>query len=134
MLALLAEGPEEQAGRRTILLVEDDILERLTTADELRGSGFVVIEAANADEALAILQTSPQIDLVITDVRMPGSVDGIGLAVAMRSSWPHLKVIVVSAEAPSWPSPGLADAFIGKPYDPARLVARARDVLAGDGR
>src|SRR5258708_20706549 len=100
MLALLAEGPEEQAGPRTILLVEDDILERLTTAEELRGAGFAVVEAVNADEALKILQTSAQIDLVITDVRMPGSVDGVGLAVAMRSNWPRFKVMVMSAEAP----------------------------------
>jgi CheY-like chemotaxis protein len=110
--------------------VEDEILQRLTIAEELRSAGFSVIEAADADEALTILNSSSAIDVLLTDVRMPGSMDGVGLSAIVRSNWPRLKIIVASAQAPAWPAPGLADAFIGKPYDPARVVRRVKELLA----
>jgi CheY-like chemotaxis protein len=128
---MLATNPQGQSGLQRILVVEDDILVRLMIAEELRGAGFVVLEAMNADEALTMLEGSSRIDLVMTDVMMPGSIDGLGLAAAVRSKWPRLKIVVASVEAPAWPGPGLADAFIGKPYDPARVVRWIKELLAG---
>jgi CheY-like chemotaxis protein len=128
---MLATNPQGQTGPQRVLVVEDDILVRLMIAEELRGAGFVVLEALNADEALTMLEGSSSIDLLMTDVMMPGSIDGLGLAAAVRSKWPRLKIVVASVEAPAWPGPGLADAFIGKPYDPARVVRWIKELLAG---
>ena len=135
MSAMLADEPQGQISpSRSVLVVEDDILVRMMIAEELRGAGFLVLEAANADEALKILEGNTRINLVMTDVMMPGSMDGVGLAAAVRSKWPLLKIVVASVEAPAWPRLGLADAFIGKPYDPARVVGRIKALLAGSNQ
>jgi CheY-like chemotaxis protein len=127
---VLAENCQQQASPRSVLVVEDEVLVRLMIAKELRDAGFSVFEAMNADEALAILHNTPDINLVMTDVIMPGSMDGVGLAAVVRSNWPELKVIVASGQAPRWPAPNLADGFFGKPYDPARVVRRVKELLA----
>jgi CheY-like chemotaxis protein len=66
-------------------VVEDEVLVRIKVADELRAQGYAVIEATNASEAISVLQSSMRIDLVLTDIRMPGDLDGLGLARMMRS-------------------------------------------------
>jgi CheY-like chemotaxis protein len=115
--------------RNTILVVEDETLIRLMVADALRAAGFEVIEAANADEALAILESQPPIDLVFADVRMPGTMDGVGLMKLLRETRPNLKLAVASGCSPDWPSPNLVDDFVGKPYDVARAVNRIKSLL-----
>lgn len=111
-----------------VLLVEDDVLLRLWIADELRGEGFSVVEASHADEAMVILSSSVDIDLVMTDVRMPGSMDGLKLAGIVRTRWPDLKLIVASGEA-AGPAMQVADAFLQKPFDAANVIARIRKLL-----
>jgi len=115
--------------KNTILVVEDETLIRLMVADALRAAGFEVIEAANADEALAILESQPPIDLVFADVRMPGTMDGVGLMKLLRETRPNLKLAVASGCSPDWPSPNLVDDFVGKPYDVARAVNRIKSLL-----
>ena len=66
--------------RWAVLVVEDEILVRLTMADCLRAAGYVVVEAANATEALAVLTSGEPVDVIFTDVRMPGAMDGLMLA------------------------------------------------------
>jgi two-component system, response regulator PdtaR len=110
-------------------VVEDEILIRLWIAPELRAAGFSVIEAANADEALAVLTDGQQIDLLMTDVRMPGSMDGANLATLVRSTWPNVKIVVASAHASDRPV-GIVDAFFDKPYFSEQLVHRIRDLVA----
>ncbi len=112
--------------RLTILVVDDEVLLRWMVAEELRAKGFVVVEAANSDEARAILQTSAPISVVMTDVRMPGSMDGLGLAQWVRAARPDLKIVIASAHVPAASSPDIADAFFLKPYDIDRLVDRIR--------
>ena len=112
-----------------ILVVEDEVLTRVAIAEELRGQGLAVREAANADEAIAILETDSPIDLVFTDMQMPGSMDGIALVHRLRQTHPHLKLVVTSAYSPAWPYPTLADAFIGKPYDAKRVVEQLKNLL-----
>lgn len=112
--------------RIVVLIVEDEVLIRLLLADALRQADCEVIEAANAEEALAVLHASPDPDVLITDVRMPGSVDGFELAAFVRRTKPALKVIITSGHAGPNGAIGLADAFLPKPYDLATIVGRIR--------
>jgi CheY-like chemotaxis protein len=117
----LAQVAESITGRRTILVVEDDVLVRLMITAELRERGFAVIEAATADEAIAILQSLVAVDLVFTDVQMPGRIDGLGLTAFVREQRPQLKLILTSGLISRTPA-GLADGFIAKPYSPAEVI------------
>jgi two-component system, response regulator PdtaR len=101
--AAVAKVPQGHAVRSTILVVEDEALVRLWIADELRTAGFLVIEGVSADEALTVLRGTIPIDLVMTDVRMPGSLDGLGLAETVRALWPDLKIILCSGDPPTSP-------------------------------
>lgn len=113
----------------TILVVEDEVLIRLMVANELRAQGFRVLEAVNADEAFPLLESRVAIDLVFTDVKMPGSMDGIALARLIRERYPALKLVVTSDYSPVWPSRDFVDAFFGKPYEVARVVTRLKELL-----
>src|ERR1700675_3394458 len=114
-MAAAATKPGASLRNATVLVVEDDVLIRLSVAEALRSAGLDVIEAATGDEALMVLGSSATVDLVFTDIQMPGSTDGLALAQIARQTRPSLKIIVTSGRAPAWPSPGLADAFFGKP-------------------
>ena len=80
----------------TILVVEDDVLIRMDLADYLRECGYHVIEASNADEAMAVLQSGREVGVALADVQMPGSMDGFGLARWVRANRPNTKVILTS--------------------------------------
>jgi CheY-like chemotaxis protein len=79
-------------------VVEDEVLIRLHVAEELRELGYAVIEAASGDEAITVLSSVNDIGLVLTDIRMPGDVDGLALANWIRSEFPSLKIILISTE------------------------------------
>jgi two-component system, response regulator PdtaR len=115
----------------TILLVEDEVLVRMLLADELRSAGHKVIEAANADEAFDVLAHTPDVKLVVTDIRMPGSLNGVTLATLIRSKHPLVKVLVMSG------NPDLLrgtdhDGFLPKPFAPAALIALVAKVFRGN--
>ncbi|MCW5713547.1 MAG: response regulator [Bauldia sp.] len=118
-----------EAQRPSVLLVEDDVLLRLVTAEDLRGAGLNVIEASNADEAMTILDSAVPIDLVLTDIRMPGSMDGLALAAFVRQRWPELKIMVASGERPAQAALAVADAFLPKPYDSTAILARLKTLM-----
>jgi DNA-binding NtrC family response regulator len=104
------------AARTCILVVEDELLIRFMLSDGLRDAGYHVIEACSADEALIVLDTAVP-DLIISDVRMPGSLDGMGLLALVRHKLPTLPVIITSAHLQS--TLAIADGatqFIAKPY------------------
>lgn len=103
---------------------------RMVIAEALRDAGFGVVEAGTADEALTILENDSLVDLVFADVRMPGTMDGIALMGRLRKTRPDLKLAVASGYSPDWPSPNLADAFVGKPYDIERTVERIKALLS----
>src|ERR1700754_4703062 len=88
--------PPETAPAPVVLLVEDEAFLRLTTADELRDSGYRVIEEANADEAIRTLKSKVRVDIVLSDIRMPGEKDGVTLAHWIKKHYPDLAVILVS--------------------------------------
>jgi DNA-binding NtrC family response regulator len=115
-----------------ILCVEDDIYVRLIAAEALRDAGFYVIEAENGDEAVHFLAGPEGIDALFTDVRMPGTLDGIDLATQIRRDYPKMPVLVAS---------GYADhvvarlrtlepptVFISKPYNLGKMVATLKEL------
>jgi two-component system, response regulator PdtaR len=109
-----------------VLVVEDEVLIRLVIADELRADGFSVIEAASADQALSYLQAGVPIDLVLSDIEMPGSMNGLGLIQRLRVQAPNLPTVLTSGASPVAHD---ADAFVSKPYDMRQLVALIAKLL-----
>lgn len=113
----------------TILVVEDDDLVRMVGADIIAEAGFKVLEAASADEALAILEGA-DVELVFSDVDMPGSMDGIALAHLVHGRWPNIRMILTSGKhvvtGAQLPDDGH---FLQKPYNHRRLVAEIRSQL-----
>ena len=105
-----------------ILVAEDEVLVRAVVSAELRDTGFTVVEAANADEAWAYLNSGGPVDLVFSDVEMPGSMSGLELARRIRGRNVTLPIILTSGKG--WPGggEGLA-AFIPKPYDIGRVIS-----------
>ncbi|TPG37998.1 response regulator [Sphingomonas koreensis] len=117
-----------------ILVVEDEVLIRFVIADYLRDCGYHVMEAADAAEAIALLQVeAAPIDLVFSDVQMPGDMDGFGLAHWVRANRPGLPIILTSGNART-ADLGEKLCEIGpvesKPYDAASLVTRMRTLIA----
>jgi DNA-binding NtrC family response regulator len=112
--------------------VEDEVLIRLMLADELRDAGHQVIEASDADEAVVILKATRP-DLLISDVRMPGSIDGMGLLALVRTSRPALPVIITSAHLdPAQAKSQGATLFVPKPYLCGVMLDAAEEILRGN--
>ena len=104
-------------GPATVLIVENEALVRLELAHALSQAGLRVLEASDADEAIAMLYSHPQIELMVTDIMMPGSMDGIRLAHHVRDRWPPVKIIVTSGRLETELSELPADSvFIPKPF------------------
>lgn len=113
----------------TVIVVEDEPLIRVDTAIMLEEAGFDVLEAANADEAIPILEATPSIWAIFTDVDMPGSMDGIRLAHAVKDRWPPVHIFVTSGhrmvETADLPGGGR---FFAKPYDQTAVIAAFREL------
>src|SRR5262245_32728260 len=118
----------------TILLVEDELLIRLMMADQLSSRGFTIIEAADADEALAKLNAGLSFELLLADVKMPGTLDGVELARLVRARKPSVKVILGSAHIPLPDWAEAADAICGKPYDLAELTSTINRLVSSERR
>jgi len=114
----------------SVLVVEDEALVRLTVVDMLEDAGFRVYEADGADRALRTLEERRDIDALLTDIDMPGSMDGLELARRVGRRWPDVRVIVTSGGARytrlELPTGGI---FIPKPYSAARVVAKLKAML-----
>ena len=113
-----------------VLVVEDEMMLRMRAVDIVEDAGFTPIEAVNADEALAILESRSDIELLFTDIQMPGSMDGLKLAHAVHRRWPSVKIILVSGKLT------LADAekptdsrFFGKPLDVKQMIAEMQEMI-----
>ena len=117
--------------RPVVLIVEDEPLVRIGALQNLEEAGFDVIEARNADEAIAILERRPDIHVVFTDIQMPGSMDGLRLAHFVRHRWPPIKIIATSGHAhvteDDLPKGGR---FIPKPYTPDEVARTIRELVA----
>lgn len=115
----------------TVIVVEDETIVRMDIAMSLQDEGFIVLEASNADEAIGLLDAHPEIRLMFTDIDMPGSMDGLRLAEAVRDRWPPIKIIIASGQRQLrddlLPIEGK---FFSKPYDHARIISAMREMLA----
>ena len=115
--------------RPVVLIVEDEFLLRMDAVGMITDAGFEVVEAANADDAIEILEARRDISVVFTDIQMPGSMDGLKLARAIRGRWPPIKIVATS---------GLVDVgekdlpeggrFLPKPYHARQLAAVLREL------
>lgn len=116
--------------RGTVLVVEDEPLVRTDAAGFLAEEGFEALEAANAKDAIAMLRKRPDIDVVFTDVNMPGPIDGLKLVEIVRRKWPLVFVIVTSGQHfPREEDMPACSCFIPKPYTPEQVV-RAVELFA----
>ena len=80
----------------SVLVVEDEALIRMDMVDFLQREGFEVFEAAHSAAAIEILERTPSISIIFTDIDMPGTMDGLALAAAVRDRWPPVKIVVTS--------------------------------------
>ena len=114
-----------------VLLVEDEPLVRMTAADGLEEAGFQVLEAANADVALKVLEVrSDEVQVLFTDVDMPGSMDGMALAEKVHARWPHILLLISSGYARPHPNQ-IPDHghFIPKPYRASAVVGHICEMM-----
>lgn len=130
----LSNAPARTAQRSPrILIVEDEVLLRFALSDDLQACGFDVVESGTAEEASGIIKNNPgDIDLVFSDIAMPGEMDGVGLAQWIHAYRPELPIILTSGDerraASARQSCG-RELFFPKPYDLERLVAQIRAML-----
>jgi DNA-binding NtrC family response regulator len=124
--------PASEVGRPlAVLVVEDDAILRLHALDIVEEAGFTAIEAKNADEAIAILESRSDIALLFTDINMPGSMDGVKLAHAVRNRWPPIKIVVVSGHVQVDESDLPPHSrFFGKPFEAQRMIDELRHLIA----
>jgi two-component system, response regulator PdtaR len=118
----------------TVLVVEDELIVRMTIAEYLRDEGYHVIEASNADQALDVLKNGAKVDVLFSDVRMPGSIDGCGLARHVRTHWPKLPVILTSGYSEELLTARSVseDIVVPKPYRPQAIVTTIKAVLPSE--
>ena len=113
-----------------VLIVEDEPLVRMDISDQLQDFGFKVHEAANAAEAIEMLEANSDIRIMFTDVDMPGSMDGLMLAAAVRDRWPPIKIIVTSGHREVSMRDLPADGrFFGKPYHADMVAAAMKEMV-----
>jgi CheY-like chemotaxis protein len=112
-----------------VLVVEDELLLRMDAVDMIAAAGFEVVEARDADQAIEILEGRRDITVVFTDIQMPGSMDGLKLAKAVRGRWPPIKIIATSGRAllneTDLPEGGR---FLPKPYSPGQITGVLREL------
>ncbi|MGU3495760.1 response regulator [Xanthobacteraceae bacterium A53D] len=127
-MASAAYRPDLSDTPRTVLVAEDDAFLRLLIADALRDEGLRVIEAASADDAFTALAAGIDVHALFTDVRMPGTMDGVELSRRVTAHWPTLPVFVTSGDLDPLIASGLPD-FVPKPYDLQSVVGMILDRL-----
>src|SRR6185436_4496967 len=121
---------EPAAARPNVLVVEDEMVLRMKAIDIVEDAGFTAIEAVNADEALAILESRSDISLLFSDIQMPGSMDGLKLAHAVHDRWPSIKIILVSGQVKLSDTDKPADSrFFGKPLEMRRMIAELQEMV-----
>ena len=114
-----------------ILVVEDETFIRMDLVEILGAAGFDILEAVNADEAVQMLERHSDIRLVFTDIDMPGSMNGLKLAAAVRDRWPPVRIIATSGHFKVQAGDLPADArFIAKPYQPAQIISAVRELIS----
>lgn len=121
----------QNPNRYAVLVVEDDALVRAEAVDLCEEAGFTTYEAKNADQAIQMLERHSDIRVLFTDVEMPGTMDGLKLARAVRDRWPPVTIMVTSGRVKvtkeDMPENGL---FFAKPYPPRGIIKALNDIAA----
>jgi CheY-like chemotaxis protein len=113
-----------------VLIVEDEIMLRMRAVDIVEDAGYTPIEALDADEAVEILESRSDIALMCTDIQMPGSMDGLGLARTVHERWPSIKIIVMSGQLyPQNIDLPPCSRFFGKPLEAGQMIAEMRSMI-----
>jgi len=113
-----------------VLIVEDEMILRMRAVDIVEDAGFNPVEAVNADQAISILESRSDISLLLTDIQMPGSIDGLKLAHAVHDRWPSIKIILVSGQVkPSDTERPANSRFFGKPLGVDQMIAELQDMV-----
>ena len=112
---------------RAVLIIEDEPLLCLDISDSLSAKGYEVIAVTNADDAIKALEFRNDIHTIFTDINMPGSMDGLKLAAAVRDRWPPVNIIVTTGmKAPHHDELPANSIFIAKPYRHAEVLNALR--------
>ena len=113
-----------------VLVVEDEVLIRMSLVEDLEDAGLIVLEAGSADEALKLLDENPHVGTLCTDVNMPGAISGLDLARLVSQSRPDISIVISSGylRMPKDELPGNVS-FISKPYDIERVVKQIRGLV-----
>jgi CheY-like chemotaxis protein len=122
----------KQSSMPTVLVVEDESMVRMPIAEYLRDCGYKVVEAGDASEAIAAMDADTSVSLVFSDIRMPGKMDGLGLAEWFRSHYPDVPVLLTSGYHGGRNSPGVSlpgTGFIEKPYSQNQVARRIAALL-----
>ncbi len=113
-----------------VLVVEDEMLLRMRAVDMVEDAGYTSVEAVDADQAIAILESRSDIALLFTDIQMPGEIDGLGLAHAVHDRWPPIKIILVSGQLKLADTDIPADShFFGKPLAASEMIAEMQNLI-----
>src|SRR5688500_3603834 len=113
-----------------VLVVEDEMVLRMRAVDIVEDAGFTAVEAVNADQALSILESRSDISLLLSDIQMPGSMDGLKLAHAVHDRWPSIKIILVSGHVKiSGEDKPAESRFFGKPLEMKQMIAELQDMV-----
>jgi CheY-like chemotaxis protein len=110
-----------------VVIVDDDVFERMGASYMFSDAGYRVLEAGSADEALQFLEANTDVGLLFTDVSMPGSMSGSDLAHRVAERWPKVGIIVTSGRPRPEPLP-LGTQFHAKPYEQIHVLQQARDM------
>jgi two-component sensor histidine kinase/CheY-like chemotaxis protein len=113
-----------------VLIVEDEMILRMRAVDIVEDAGFRPIEAVNAEQAMAILESRSDISLLFTDIQMPGTMDGLKLAHAVHDRWPAIKIILVSGQVkPEENDKPIDSRFFGKPLEIKEMIAQLQEMV-----
>jgi DNA-binding response OmpR family regulator len=130
MKPLEAPQDEVQDTRQVVLIVEDDFLIRWPVAEYLRDSGYRVIEAGTAGEAMVVFSSRTHVDLVFSDINLAPQLTGYAFARWLGEHHPHVPVLLTSGDAGASPRTGVEIPFIAKPYALAAVDQRIKELLA----
>jgi CheY-like chemotaxis protein len=107
-----------------IIVVEDEVIIGEYLSDILTDKGYSVIAVANADDAIAMLETRDDVRGIITDINMPGPINGLNLAATVRERWPQIKIIITTGQArPKIEEVPEGSLYLRKPYTPGSVMA-----------
>jgi two-component sensor histidine kinase len=121
---------ELSTAKPIVLIVEDEMLLRMRAVDLVEDAGFSALEAVNADDALALLESRSDIELLFTDIQMPGSMNGLKLAHAVHERWPSIKIILVSGQVtPNEEDRPAESRFFGKPVEVQQMIAELQAMI-----